>query len=266
MPTLLEIQDAVYRSLVQRDDAPASPHIRDDGLAAEARLSVYRNTFVGVLTTALRLSFPAVHRLVGADFFEGMARLFIEARPPRCAWLDGYGADFPAFVAAFQPAASLAYLPGVARLEWAVNVALHASDAPSLDLPQFAALDAAQHERVALMPRPSLGLVHDDRPVDAIWRAILDDDDAALASINMAAGPVWLLVDRRDGVEVRRLDEASWRFLQAVCAGQPVLAAIESVTEADGAAWLAEHLAAGRFSRYVLTGTGGTTSLEESAI
>jgi hypothetical protein len=51
MPTLLEMQDAVYRSLVEHDDGPASRHIGHDGLAPEARLSVHRNTFVGSLTT-----------------------------------------------------------------------------------------------------------------------------------------------------------------------------------------------------------------------
>jgi Putative DNA-binding domain len=253
VPTLLEIQDAVYRSLVEGDDAPASRHISDDGLAPNARLKIHRNTFVGSLTTALRLSYPAVQRLVGAVFFEVAARLFIEAGPPRSAWLDSYGADFPDFLASFPPAGSFPYLPGVARLEWAVNVALHAPDVPALDLGCFSTFDRADHERVALVMHPAVGLVRSDFPVDAIWRAVLAQDEAAMAAIDVDSGPVWLMIDRQfSAVDVRRVDERAWHAMADLYAGRPVLAAIRSLAERDGAAFLAEHLAAGRFTQFKL--------------
>ena len=105
MPTLLEIQRAVHRSLIARDDAQAVAYIVADELLPEVRLNIYRNTFIGALTTALRLSFPAVHRLVGDEFFESAARIFIEEEPPRSAYLDNYGTGFPEFLAKFRPAA-----------------------------------------------------------------------------------------------------------------------------------------------------------------
>ena len=63
MPTLVEVQRAMRRSLVERDDAEAAAYILSDGLAPGARLNVYRNTSTAALATALRLSYPAVHRL-----------------------------------------------------------------------------------------------------------------------------------------------------------------------------------------------------------
>ena len=45
---------------------------------------------------------------------------------------------FPEFLARFPPAASLAYIADVARLEWAVNRALHAPDAAPLDVARLA--------------------------------------------------------------------------------------------------------------------------------
>jgi hypothetical protein len=100
-------------SLIERDDSRAAACIIDDGLAPEQRLSVYRHTFASNLANALRLSFPAVQRLVGAEFFEGAAQVVAHERPPLSAYLDEYGGGFSDFLARFPAAAALAYLPDV---------------------------------------------------------------------------------------------------------------------------------------------------------
>ena len=253
MPTLLELQRAVGRSIIAGDDAGAARYVLADGLPSEARLGIYRNNFIANATTALRLAYPAIHRLVGAEFFEGTARSFIAAEPPRRADLDTYGEEFPQFLAGFPPAGALPYLAGVARLEWAVNRALHAPDMEPLDLSRLAAIAAAEHGHVAFRPHPSVALVEADHPVDAIWRAVLAQDDDAMASIDLAAGPVRLIVERRaTGVEVMRLEEPAWRFAAALCASRPLQRAIEAAPEVDAAALLAEHLAAGRLIGFEL--------------
>jgi hypothetical protein len=253
MPTLLEIQWAVGRSIIAGNEAVAARYVLADGLSPEARLGIYRNNFIGTLTAALKLCYPAIHRLVGAEFFEGTARSFIAAEPPRRADLDTYGEEFPQFLAGFPPAGALPYLAGVARLEWAVNRALHAPDTEPLDLSRLAAIAAAEHGRVAFRPDPSVALVEADHPVDAIWRAVLAQKDDAVAAIDLGAGPVRLLVERRDaGVEVTRLEEPAWRFATALCASRPLQTAIEAAPEVDAATLLAEHLAAGRFIGFEL--------------
>ncbi len=255
-PSLLELQRAVLRSVVAHDDAEAGTHVVGDGIEPAARLGIYRNTFASVLTNALRLSYPAVHRLVAAECFEGAARVFMDERPPQCANLDDYGADFPEFLARFPPVAALAYLPGVARLEWSVNRALHAQDAEPLNIARLAALTEEEQARVRFAPHPGLGLVHADHPADAIWRAVLDQDDAALASIDLASGPVWLLVHRAEtGVEVSRFSEGAWYFTAALIAGHPLHRALEEARGTDAQALLAEHLSAGRFAGFSLAET-----------
>ena len=252
-PSLLELQRAVYRSVVARDDADASSYIVADGIEPAARLGIYRNTFASVLANALRLSYPAVHRLVAAECFEGAARLFLQEQPPRCANLDDYGAGFPEFLARFAPVAALAYLPDVARLEWAVSRALHAEDAEPLDVTRLAALAEDEQARVRFAPHPSAGLVRADHPADGIWRAVLAQDDAALAAIDPASGPVWLLVHRAEtGVEVNRLSERAWRFTAALFARCPLYSALDEAPCAEEQALLAEHLGAGRFIGFSL--------------
>lgn len=236
------------RSLVARDDGEAAAYILSDGLAPGARLNVYRNTAIGALTTALRLSYPAVQRLVGAEFFDAAVLIFIQTEPPHSAYLDEYGAAFPDFLARFPPAASLPYLPAVARLEWAVSQSLHAPDIEALDLSRLSMVDPADHGRIVLLPHPSVGLVQADHPVDAIWRAVLAQDEPAMAAIDLGSGPVYLLVQRLEtGVDVMRISETEWRFAAQLCAGRPLQAALDTASGLDAAAALAGHLAAGRF-------------------
>jgi len=247
-PSLLELQRALRASLVVHDDTGVAAHVVDGAIGAAERLDVYRNTFAGVLTTALRLSYPAVHRLVGAEFFEGAARIFIETSPPESACLDDYGETFADFLSGFEPAASLAYLPDVARLEWAVNRALHALDAEPLDVRRLAALADADRASVRFTPHPSVGLVRARHPADLIWRGVLDEDDSALSAIDPNVGPAWLLVRRLPtGVEVRRINERAWLFTSALCAGMPLAAAFDVARDFETSALLAEHLAAGLF-------------------
>jgi len=252
-PSLLEIQRALRASLVARDDGGISVHVAGADIGAGERLGIYRNTFASVLTTALRLSYPAVHGLVGADFFESAARFFIERHPPKCACLDDYGAEFPDFLSGFAPASSLPYLPDVARLEWAVSRALHAADAEPLDPRRLAALGDAEQARVEFVPHPSLTLVQVRHPADDIWRAVLEGDDAALSAIDPTTSRAWLLVQRLPaGVEVRRMSESAWRFTAALSAGRPLAAALAAAGDIDAPALLAEHLAAGRFVDFSL--------------
>jgi hypothetical protein len=259
MPTLLEVQNALRKSLVDREDGEAAltlaAHVLPD------RLDIYRNTFITGVTKALRLSYPAVHRLVGDDFFAAAADIFIVRHPPRAAYLDQYGAQFPEFLEQFPPAAALAYLADVARLEWLVGQAIHAADHETLALTVLAAVSESDQGRVCFVPHPSIGLLRVSHPADVIWRAVLDGDDAALAALDLHPAPVHLRVQRLSaGVEVVRLDESEWHFAAALCAGQPLQMALDQVTGIDAAALLAGHLAAGRFVGFTLAGQHGASS------
>ena len=81
-----------------------------DGEPSPKRFAVYRNNVVVGLMEALKDAFPAVHRIVGADFFRAMARAYARVEPPRSPIMLDYGAGFPDFVRQFEPAAVLPYL------------------------------------------------------------------------------------------------------------------------------------------------------------
>jgi hypothetical protein len=251
MPTLLEAQTAMRASLLHRDNEAISAMLAAQ-ITAD-RLDIYRNTFIHTLTRALQLSFPVTQRLVGEAFFEGAAQLFMADHPPREAWLDRFGGEFPDFLRAFPQAKSIAYLGDAAELEWGVNRALHAADVPHLDVGELATVAPEDQGRISFIAHPSVSLLRLAHPVDSIWRAVLASDDDALRQVDTGSGPVNLLVERREtGIEVERLDEPSWLFLSRLCGGQPIEVALELADDLDCSVALADHLASGRFSGFEL--------------
>lgn len=255
MPTLPELQRAFARAL-------SEPGVVALDIAAPmaARLEIYANTRRATLEQALRLNFPAVHALVGADFFAALARDFAAATPPASAYLNEYGAGLAPFLCAYAPAASLAYLSDVARLEWAVSCAWHAPDAPRLDAHELAQLAREPLAGISFIAHPSVATLRLDYPADRIWRAVLERDEAAMRAIALSAGPVHVLVERdlEGQVQVSRLAPAAWKLTQRLISGEPWCQVLSheqsSLTEA---AWaesapmiLARHLSAGRFTGY----------------
>jgi hypothetical protein len=87
VPPLRELQEALRAGIIRREDNAAAMYVVGDGLAPHERLDIYRNTFASTLTNALRLSYPAVRRLVGPEFFDGAAQNFIQHRPTERIWM-----------------------------------------------------------------------------------------------------------------------------------------------------------------------------------
>jgi len=262
MSTLLEWQRDFARALLGGAPAAAGAGL-DITRDPAVRLAIYRNNCLSNLVRALTLNFPAVRHLVGSEFFAAAAQEFISQYPPASACLDDYGQALALFLTHFPPADSLSYLPDVARLEWAVSRALHAPRAAGLEVSRLAALEPQAMAEVRFVPQPAISLLRLDTPADAIWRAVLDQDDAAMAGLDLTDGPVHVLIERsQDGVEVRRLIRAAWRLMQRLCAGEPLHEVLASRGELAGDqinAWLADHLAHARFIDIVsLTGERST--------
>jgi hypothetical protein len=247
MPQLHEVQQA-FRAAVLGQDTAVAQHIVSDGIDAAERVRIYRNTARSVLTEALRLTYPALDRLVGAEFFDAAAAAFIARHPPAHAYLTLYGGAFADFLASFPEAAALSYLPDVARFEWALNLAANAADAPALSPATLASVDPTEHGQVCFVPHPSLTLLRLDHPADTIADAVLARDEAAMAAIDLADGPIWLVVHRGpDGVDAQRLTEIEWRLTRQLCAQKPLGPVLDRSPAPGATALLASHLIKGRF-------------------
>jgi hypothetical protein len=154
---------------------PASPPpegLRNpDGVQATKRFDVYRNNVAVSLTEALGTAFPVVAKLVGPDFFNAMAGVYLRAHPPTSPVMMFYGDDMPDFLAGFGPAQSVPYLPDVARLELALRHSYHAADAAPVAPDALAQLAPDTLPHVTFTFSPSVFVIPSKYPLHSIWWA-----------------------------------------------------------------------------------------------
>lgn len=226
---------AAFAGIARGEDQPQlEAAVVGDAIPAAARLRVYRHHIEQSLVVALAATFSTVQVVVGEDFFRTMARRYVAGDLPRQPVLAEYGAGFPAFIAGYEPAASLPYLADLARLDWALNLAFHSPAANHLTAADLSSLPP---ERVAELPlalAPGAVVLRSSYPIDRIWQ--VSQPGAADETVDLGAGGVNLLVLRReDDAVFVRLGEAEGAFLSAISRGESLEGAAEAGFQTDSA-------------------------------
>lgn len=256
MATLRELQADVLDALFERSEA-AVAHVMAHGLPPARRLAIYRHNLFGSLTEALGAVYPTVAALVGDGFFGYAAHAYILAHPSRSGNLHDFGEALPEFLARFEPAGSLPYLPDSARLDWAWHDVFHtdamaAPDAADV-LGRIAQMSDAARVAATLRWQPAARLVASRWPIVRIWQvhqALPGDHDDAAPLVDLdAGGEAALVLQRPGGVTVERLAPAEHALLDAlsrgVMLGDAVAAALAHDATFDVAGALAHHLTIG---------------------
>jgi hypothetical protein len=207
-----------FATALQDPDMPV-PYglIGPDRERSEKRFNVYRNNVVAGLVATLKAAFPAVLRIVGEEFFAAMARVYVALEPPRSPVMLDYGDTFADFIADFEPAMSVPYLPDVARLERAWVEAYHAAEAAPADLALLAAIDSRSLPELGFALHPSVRVVRSTFSAVQIWQ--MNIDDGVPAAIDLCKGGENALVIRPYAeVEVRRLPAGAAAFILGLAA------------------------------------------------
>lgn len=239
MPSLRELQRDFSAAVLGAATGPAATQVLSDRLAPEQRLQVYQNHVRISLREALAATFPVVLRLVGEGYFATVARHFVLAHPPRSPVLAAYGAGFPAFIEA-APNAPI-YLADVARLEWALNLAYHAPDAPVLEARHLASLAPDAYASLRLRPLASTALLASANPIQAIWRANQPDRDGSVIATTGQTALVWRAAD--GDAACRALGAGEAALLGALIAGQSLGEAATAALAGDPSFDLATAIA-----------------------
>jgi hypothetical protein len=190
-----------------------------NGSDPAARFGVYRNNVAVSLIGALADTFPVTRELVGAPFFDAMARCFVAAEPPRSPVLAEYGNTFPDFVSAFPPAAGLPYLRDLARLELARVHAYHATDADALGADALAAYldDPARLPTARLTLHPSLAVIASDHAIVSLWAA--HQGHQRIEEVDPGCAESALVLRQRDDALVLAIPRGTAAFVAALSSG-----------------------------------------------
>ena len=241
MQSRAEQQRSFAAAILDPELPPPTGLVGPDGKASAMRFAVYRNNVVVGLAQTLKDAYPAVQRIVGAEFFQAMARAYVAIEPPRTPIMLDYGQGFPSFVGRFAPAANLPYLADVARIERAWTEAYHEAEASPIDPSAFAEITPDRLPTLSLVLHPSTRIVRSPFPVLTIWQ--MNIDGGIPAPVDLTAGGEDALVVRPEAdVEVRSIPAGSADFIQALVSGRSVLAAFEEASVVDPRFDLASNL------------------------
>lgn len=209
----------------------------------EARMNVYRRTRDALHADALAAAYPVVRRLVGGAFFDALAHRYALSHPSRSGDLHRFGAALPEFLAADSYAASLAYLPDVARLEWSVHEAEVAPDPVPFDFDALARVPPARHGDLRFTLQEGARMVRSAHPIVALWKANQEACDGTLQGSPGAQAALVL----RDGAGVAcRLLGTEAELLERLAAGAPLAQACAGLPQ-EALAALPGLVASGTF-------------------
>jgi len=245
---LAEFQAGFAQALVS-NAKPALPAIA--ALTTQPAFAVYRNTVMKACIDTLQANYPAVNRLVGDEWFRAAAAVYARENLPKQPMLLQYGAGYADFLAGFDPAAELPYLPDVARLDRCWIEAHISPDEAPLDGATVATLASGNFFRTRLkLHAAARWHWFDQAPVYTIWSRNRTDEPIDTEIEWQAEGA--LLTRPRDVVQWVAMDQAGCAFLDACAAGATLAGAAEAALDIDGnadlAALMSALLDAGAFS------------------
>jgi hypothetical protein len=167
-----------------------------------------------------------------AFFFEA-ARQYARRHPSASGDLNEYGAELARFLAGYEHAAGLAYLPGVARLEWACHESSRAADAEPFDFTGLARVSPDGFAGIRFALHPAVRLVRSRHPIASIWRANQPDRDG---TPERTEGAEFVVACREPAAFAsQHRTRARWDFLAALARDATLADATSSLGEAGAA-------------------------------
>lgn len=197
------------------------------------RFSVYRNNVMASLVAALADTFAVTQELVGPEFFRAMAQVFVQNHPPQTRVLTWSGQNFPDFIAGFAPAASLPYLPDVARLEMLRVRSYHAADAAPVDTATLARAlaDPAALEQLTLVLHLSVHVLASPYAAYSLWAA--HQGAMAIESVDSMQPEAVLIYRHGFDVLLQAITPAQHRFVQQLQGGVSLAQAVDDAVAVD---------------------------------
>jgi len=254
--SLHELQGRLSAAIFKQHGVPEE--ICDGEFSAAERVQIYRRNTLVTLTEALAACYPTVQSLVGEEFFRQAAEQYIRLYPPSSGNVHDFGSALATFLADFWPAQALAYLPDVARLEWARQLSYHADDVPALEIETLKAVSPLELEALCFGQHPATRLISSAYPIFDIWQLHQSNDPQA--TVDLSVGGQHVRVFRHHlKVDIELLGSAEYLWLQNLADGRALGEATDVALAADGEFELIRHL-----QRHLVGGTWTAVTLQSA--
>jgi uncharacterized protein (UPF0276 family) len=218
--SLLKIQRGIKSHIqTNADEIPKNlPLNPQGGVTGAERIKVYAEGYPIRIEEALKEVYESVRHVIGANSFHQLAHAYALHHPSKDYNLTLTGRHLPRFLETYPVTQELAFLPDLAKLEWAIAEAFHSPLKPALNPAQLAGLSEIDWDEIQISFQPSLHLMASHWPVLDIWKARkLAIEEVKIDLMNR---PQILMVFRHDlKVQCELIVEAQYRLLQGLISG-----------------------------------------------
>ena len=184
---------------------------------------------------ALAAAYPVLHQVVGDEFFHGLARAYLRARPSTCGEpLRLWRRICSPFSAEFPHAQSMPYLPDLARLEWLVHRAYGAADAKPWDPAGLIAVAPESQGEIRFEWAAGTAVMNSAYPIAHIW-TIHQPEHAGEFAVDWSVAERALVARAGLRVTVTALEVGDAAFILAALAGGTLDDAATAALNADPA-------------------------------
>jgi hypothetical protein len=244
MNSLARQQQALLAALLEW---PPQPFIRDldsfaHGVGAHPQrgLKVYQANGHMLAERALCAAYPVLQQMLGKESFAELARAFWHACPPVRGDIAVWGAQVSDFVGSSAQLLNEAYLPDVARAEWALHLCASAPDREA-DLASLSLLTTEDPQTLGLVLAPGLVTITSVWPLASVLLAHLEYTPTLAEVGEQLRKPVpQEVVIWRAGFQprLRQTMVGELTLLTALQKGIALEPALEAATGLDFAHWM----------------------------
>ncbi len=224
-------------------------------LSSLERLGIYAHMYYARLMEILAEEYPTTRQILGPREFSRAGRRFLARNPSKHRTLNLLSRRFPEFLGRDLPRGHRQGLAvDVARIERAMEDVFDARRAEPLTAAEFAAIGAADWQRVRLTLVPALRFLELKYPANDYMNAVRAGRKPRIPRPR----PTFVIVYRR-GYRVYRRDQepAQFRLLKALASGRTLAQAVRASARGERVdadrlaatlgAWFREWAAAGLF-------------------
>jgi Putative DNA-binding domain len=220
MPDLRALQHEMVKAVLTGDMETMAPEFTAGTGSASARLNIFRNNTFASLTECLRAVFPVTQDLSDERFFAYAAHEFVTRHPAREARLSEFGAEFPRFLATFEPCRQFPIIAEMAALEWAIALTLNSAEEAPAPISAINSLRAGPPD-VGFSLQPHLHFTLSRWPLIGVWADHKRDPVVISGPLTKQTSRVAITRQGED-IQMVDLDAARFTFWRALARGLPL--------------------------------------------